>query len=898
MLRQYHFTLISLLTGIGILMILAAGIMPAPVRAGDTRTGIPDEALAHGQDYTFGFYPYGWRGTDPQGDRIFAVQTNAYGLGVNASQARITRLGPILETVTADEAVGQGKEVILGLPENNLAFSVSLQGVTYEAVSAVPLKDRLLIRRTGRFMQQFELWDVLLKKPDGTVLTDVTAKIGFYCWPDRFSATLSLTPTQAALNDVTFSASLNLAEGYSQLSLWNGGSFTDAAVGAVSASGIIAQSGNAGPGIALINPAPTGQRLQFVSPRKIICKNLAPATLEKSKETTFSVVIVPARVDLVNLAAREIQEIQSPLTAQDIIASATGPVTGNQPVTYDPVAGEYKVLAPSKNNHYSQVERILLHLTNSASFSRSARLHFYKDSTLGGGFSVTGLSPLLRDLSGLPIALPVQISKNWHVNPAWFSGLTMFSLAPGQNLDAEFDLTYANWGQRDADTPLPAVSHAHLCLEGYGGNQQWDQLAIGSFGESICYDPDVNLNRAMGDDIRPLMVRSMDANSPQWTWTNNVGGLDFLVYFKNNEKQFLSRQKTLFNRYCPILTDVTYAGETPDGVVQSRIRTQTWRSDDMVRGLYTLRYDVTATTDNITRLAFFQMGADGYNTNPFSKFARGTLVGLEETTDTAAMNGGWAYKRRGVELAGEQPWFALYEYGVPEKNAGAWANRGIIIRSWKARLGGVDCPHPFYSIYGTVDGKVPSFLVELSPPAALTRLVAGDYVEAVVEVLIVPQFASDYYGPNQNLTDALSAHPDSWETIYREATGNHLEVTAVGGSVERDLPVRIHTEDGKQVRFSITGGVGFVPVTICGVHGNGPFQVQQKTGDQWVTIDQSTSLQRDWWQTDPGMAESGTEITFSLPLDTPGDKREVQEFQWSLLNESSNANDIKDRHHR
>lgn len=169
------------------------------------------------------------------------------------------------------------------------------------------------------------------------------------------------------------------------------------------------------------------------------------------------------------------------------------------------------------------------------------------------------------------------------------------------------------------------------------------------------------------------------------------------------------------------------------------------------------------------------------------------------------------------------------------------------------------------------------------PPEGLTSLAVNDYVEAVVEILIVPQFASDYYGPNQNLSAVLTAHPNSWETVYRETTCNHLAVTVEGGSLERTLPVQIRTEDGEQVKFSITGGVGSVPVTIRGAKGYGPFLLKRKVGDQWETMDQSTSLGNDWWQSDPGPELNEVEITFTLPLDRPGDERRTQEFEWSLL---------------
>ncbi|MCL4692306.1 MAG: hypothetical protein KJ060_07330, partial [Candidatus Hydrogenedentes bacterium] len=46
----------------------------------------PDASLiTHAEDYTFGYYPFGWRGTDAAGDRVFAIQTNCYALTLNTT---------------------------------------------------------------------------------------------------------------------------------------------------------------------------------------------------------------------------------------------------------------------------------------------------------------------------------------------------------------------------------------------------------------------------------------------------------------------------------------------------------------------------------------------------------------------------------------------------------------------------------------------------------------------------------------------------------------------------------------------------------------------------------------------------------------------------------------------
>ena len=84
-------------------------------------------------------------------------------------------------------------------------------------------------------------------------------------------------------------------------------------------------------------------------------------------------------------------------------------------------------------------------------------------------------------------------------------------------------MTYARWGG------VPAASHAQLCLIGWGHNQFWDQSAIGSFGESICYEPGRVQRRCFIDDVRPLMTLP-EPGAKLYGWAENAGGGDFLVW--------------------------------------------------------------------------------------------------------------------------------------------------------------------------------------------------------------------------------------------------------------------------------------------------------------------------------------------------------------------------------
>lgn len=877
-------------------------------------TVVPKGTLIHADDYTFGYYPEGWRLPQLNAPIKFAVQTNRYGLLFNASQARIEKLGPIEHVLPADEALREGNDLFERLPGAALTFSVQWNNRSYPAALGAGAPDQVRLYHVGKYLQHFDLQTVQIGGgPTGAGLAGVSAWIGGYCWSDRLAFQMHLAlyenhlmPAQK-LDNVRCAAALTIPDAYPIVeALGADDRWREMKPGDESSQAVLMRNA-AGSGVAFVCAPRENQRIMFTEDNRLVVESPV-FSLREEKTVTFPCIVVPSR-DVRLDARREAHTMQLAVDTTALVsAEAITPYTGALDVLYDPAKGWHQIMLGVNPDKW-KMERVRLNLTNPGNEPCTIRLNLAK---IGGPFSITGMSPVLRDAEGYPIGLPVQISKNWHISPTWFNGLAMLDLEPGQNLNLEFTLVYSHWGG------VPPVSHAQLCLVGYAKNQLWDEMAIGSFGESICYDPDVNLGRSMVDDMRPLMVWAM-GNRPntKWNWTHNLGGCDFLtLYMKSGEERklldrtdttlfsegsrdrtYLVRQKTLYDSYCPVISDVRYAGETPGGEIQSHIRTQSWRSDDYVRALYTMRYEVKKPLENFDRLAFFQLGADNYNWLIFSEVARGTIDGLVETWK--APLGGLTYSRRGEELPGKFPWFAFYgvkkepKEVIRETDQGAMGNKGMIVRQWKARLGGKACPLPCYSVFGSMDytakglkgypDGLPGALIELSPPKGVTRLEPGDFVEAQVEVLILPQKSEDYYGPNNNLIAALKAQPDSWNLVHREAVGSDLAVTASTGTVEQRYPVRIRAAEGKRAEFTITGGVGYTPVIITGVSAYRPFTLR-KVGEDGTAdiIDESSEHGNDWWQTDFNAATGEWEITYTLSLDAAGDKRVPHRFVWSL----------------
>jgi hypothetical protein len=563
-----------------------------------------------------------------------------------------------------------------------------------------------------------------------------------------------------------------------------------------------------------------------------------------------------------------------PSSARCTVEASELPGNASRPVEYDALRDWFRVdldgIEPVGAGN-DQLERVRLRVTNPEAESRAVRLLFDKSQT---GFRVrdlavpTGLVPMLRDANGNPTGIPVQISKNWHRQEdrellhqgLWLHAISLLRMPARSRVELEFTLTYAHWGG------VASASHAQLCLIGWGSNQQWDEAALGCWGESLCFEPDQAQAQCLICDVRPLMVHAMGRDEPvQWNWTNNVGGGDFFRYFDAEGRRiFPQRMKTAYLSQGPNLTEVLYAGESGDGKLTHSATVSLYRTDDLVRGVYRLRLDVREATD-FSRLAICQIGADTYNYTRERRMALGNETGLLREWDTQA--GGGAYRTPPLECTGRVPWVSLHDaVSQDASKAGAWANRGLVLRQWDARLGGKPAP-PFIAEHGVSPGGFDTSVIDLVPPPEVTRLEPGDYVVAAIEHLVIPQFARDYYGPGASLREALQRDENTWHMVHREAVGNDLPVEVTEGTLERVRSTLIRAAEGTHATFAITGGLGYVPVTITGLTGYaGPVLERQEADGAWRAVDQSVHG-RDFWQTGYDAALREWQVTYTLPAD-------------------------------
>ncbi len=472
---------------------------------------------------------------------------------------------------------------------------------------------------------------------------------------------------------------------------------------------------------------------------------------------------------------------------------------------------------------------------------------------------VTGGVPLFRDeVDGTPLGVPVQISKDWH-GESWYHFYAQPTFPGTDTAHLEFTIASSKWG------PTYAASHAQLSLVGYrdhGGH--WDEAALGCFGESVTYDPDVTLNRSMIDDVRPFLV---DAQG-RWNWTGNVGGADFLRYVTTGEPTWqrrLARVRSTYDAVGPVLTDVTYSGVTTDGRIEADLRTRLGGTNDLVRLVYDLEYRFLEDV-SYDRLAFFQIAADGYADNGFTRAAYGNADGVlaDLAVPDHRTTGYAAESDRGIALSGPSPWVMLYDNrrerdSLPER----YADVGFVVRDFEANLGGTVLTTPHVNVHRTNNGQS-QLAFELGLPYAegaawcgapcggqRAFVPAGSTVHATIEYLVPPADKSRYYGDDDTLLALPAEAYRTTEMMLTLARGNALTLTMLTGTAVGVQPPVIEVAEGTlAAEFELTGGLGYVPVTFRGlvrhdgwvleraVSGGGDAE-GTPTESSWVTVDQT-----------------------------------------------------------
>ena len=288
-------------------------------------------------------------------------------------------------------------------------------------------------------------------------------------------------------------------------------------------------------------------------------------------------------------------------------------------------------------------------IENIGTKANTVKLIFHIDDARG----ITGIGSFVKNATdSFPAGVHVQLSKNWHTKPewtplshdgTWLSAVLILRIPPSTQFIANIEFVYQFFGT------LHSVSHAQLSLIGSGSNGLWEEVGLGSAGESITFEPDGQQRRNLVLDTRPFLVCEMNQAGCEGTvqttgWTENHGGSDFLTAVDfNGTYQYLINVTTYHHANGPKLTNATYSGKTVDGALQVKRSVSTWAADDFPRHLHSFRYDflegIGSLSSRYPRFALYLLGGDWYNYVKEPRFVYGGAVGAAGGVDGSVVDG-------------------------------------------------------------------------------------------------------------------------------------------------------------------------------------------------------------------------------------------------------------------
>jgi hypothetical protein len=448
-----------------------------------------------------------------------------------------------------------------------------------------------------------------------------------------------------------------------------------------------------------------------------------------------------------------------------------------------------------------RISRFDLKLENRSDQPRELCLRFIHDY-----HSISGYVPMILDAEGRQSGLPLQNSKNWHSLPnkpypyegTWINITTRLTLEPHASLDWEYVVAHAQW------QGLPASSAAQLSLVGWGFNGFWTQMALGSWGETVCLQPGRTMRRSFITDVRPFMVRG--ATGKPYDWTGNVGGGDIAKFVDEHGKLIMWHSAVReFGMIGPNLSHVRVTERSPGDHMRLQIDSYLPRSNSINRSYYKVKLDVLKDI-RFQECALFQHGSDYYNELDAQQIAWGNGNTLSGQARPRAA--GWGRVIEPVQLQGAQPWVSLYDNNSETKTAGR-AGRGFVVRDYLAKLGGKEYNRPWL----VAKRNQTRLNAELLPDPEILEFKAGDSIEFTVEMDVFPISADAYCGMDQALQARLAATPDSWELTAYEAV--HQGVSIDG--VDAVFPATLAYDGAQRQQFKLSSRSGMDTVCVTGL---------------------------------------------------------------------------------
>lgn len=557
-------------------------------------------------------------------------------------------------------------------------------------------------------------------------------------------------------------------------------------------------------------------------------------------------------------------------------------------ITYNADEAIYYIDIPKYTMGYGscdttdKIQSINLTLENSSSKEQSVKLCIRQMPSS----NIVGFNSIICNSNGDPSGLPLQISKNWHdgtsqfYSGSWIKEYTEIIIPANTTMNLVYKKTGAKWGET-----YTASSH-QLSVVGAGYPRgSWLEAALGSFGESITHSPDYEYGNTIGADVRPFLVtnEAYGGTSTECGWTGNVGGIDILVYEdETGSRSYHAQVKTDFKAYSPNLTETSISAVSEDKKLKFDYTFYLNRSDDFTRIYYKINVEALENAA-FNRFDILQLGGDFYNIFNTQSVVYGNDTGMIGQF-TPTNDGSNDYTTSEIALSGNNPWLwagdGLYHNGAKNKKE-IDTNNGMIIRNYSATFGGIENNTPYMMErssskgYSAKKGINPTSYCLVTPPE-VTSFSKGDKIELLVEVVILPKQAVDYYGPNKNFLKALTTYGNSYELLYRESLGNKITAESSTNIIHTSYPLTVETSYNTGL-VTLTGGKGYVPIVFTGLSSVINPVLWRSYGDDWEIVDQSVHG-KDFWQTNYNPETESFNLVYNVNQDLKNDKTAIIKY--------------------
>ncbi len=829
-------------------------------------TPSPSVSLPNERNFSYMWWPEGYTGSLQE---VYAA-TGYYALALNAVTGSISRFGA-LDTPTRQQAMSLDNSKVKNLPTFSMRYALTYKGTTHKMNYVSPSEENAAIRmlESGTVMQRMDL--MYLKANDDP---DVYGRAEVCVFPEYFAVNFEVFPDGKRIDNAQVTLTLNINTIYKDVTISSDGK-----------TAILRGANGAGYSVVV----PESLDAAIVKNNNDLDITCNVKKISRNTFTGFGIIIIPSKD-----AKASDAEIFRKRDSLEITATQTSPGNRTQEVTYDATRGMYSI---DVNNAFSVdegkftdtsidiYEKVRFTLKNPTDTPVRIPVQFVKDQPL----AVTGPSPMLLDATtGEPSGIHIQITRNWHAydgnTPSnsprrywegkWYHCYTVIEVPANSSVTYDYCVSYARWGG------IESVVHSQLCLAGWGGQKIWESCSLGSYGESFCYDVGLGYTWCTMGDICAFGLYSR-VDGGKYNWTTNTGGADFIgIHDASNAKLKINNLRIDYRKHGPNLSEVIYTGRVGNKV-DFKVTASTPRTNDISMAYQTISYTFLEDT-TFNRMWFYQFGADSYNYDYWDRMAVGNNSGvIDFTYNGQSFNGEFAIPavdsyadyigHKGcnpIQMPGEGAWFAFLGADAGQSKG----NKAISIKEYSATINGKKYTQPSFSIRTThvqvsATQGWKSAGYELNPPAEAGNVIkAGSTVTFTVHYYNLPAHKSDYYGKGEYLNSLKASKFDTWELAYEYAIRNNISLTAQTGTVERiNTPLIRSTgkNDGTIAQFTLTGGIGYVPITISNVQGYSGWRLEQKNGSSWKVLAQGVHG-NDYWQA--FRCEDGTyELTFNVP---------------------------------